>query len=427
MIFSKNKYVIGLVITLLVVGVGLLIFQNFKKSDDKNNEPVITKLNNTTETYTDSENGFSFNYPKDIFIKSSGEIQVPVYTQENKIKSFDLTHAVDVEHCGLSGLPEHCTPKTTDLKISFGVIESALTDLPEPQGQKLTPSDAGPNGTKTFEQGVEGEGVIYFFVPLGSEKTLMIAQTYLNESILSKYQTVANFISYAKQGEITKEIIGSIKLDTSVLGDYAYELRSTYTGPYDFSEKQFDAEIVKKNIISGQEEVLVPSIKKAVPALKAAVNLTFNKLAFPANPKKLFFNIILSESDAPSGDIYSFDLTTQKFTKLTISKYTGFGPFVVSPNKLFIATTNDPAGSGADNKLFLVNLDTDSATVLVTLPNNQTFNNCLECLGDNGGSVKWLNADTIEYEVYDSKKEGVDKYGSRARLFIKTDSYTIKQ
>lgn len=166
-------------------------------------------------TYTDSEFGFSVNYPGDILreIDSKPALQ---FMDNKSYDSTTLVHTIDVQHCGLSGLPEHCTPQTTDISITFTPINKKYSEVIA-AAQKVFGSledvDLGSFKAKEFNQGAEGEGQYYYFIELPNNRTLVVSRTYISEEILSSYQESKDFIKFTEQKKIFDKIMESLTIN----------------------------------------------------------------------------------------------------------------------------------------------------------------------------------------------------------------------
>lgn len=82
-------------------------------------------------------------------------------------------------------------------------------------------------------------------------------------------------------------------------------------------EEEYDGMVIAKNDVTGEETVIVPSIKDALPELRERWNVTLDLVAQPsASNDAVFFKSVLKETDNSGGTYYSFDPATRAFTKL---------------------------------------------------------------------------------------------------------------
>lgn len=74
-----------------------------------------------------------------------------------------------------------------------------------------------------------------------------------------------------------------------------------------------DASIVRTDT----NEVLVPSIRTALPELQESFNATLTMIPNLSTPERIIFRRVLMSTDAGSYDYYAFDVTTKTFKLLT--------------------------------------------------------------------------------------------------------------
>lgn len=202
---------------------------------------------------------------------------------------------------------------------------------------------------------------------------------------------------------------------------YTYELRHNETG--DFGSHEFhDAKLMRVNEETKEETVLVQSIKGKVPSLNEQFNRTLFKLSFPQQGNRLYFIEVLNNTDAPPSAVYVYDLSSGDFLKLNVSPYfTAYGPSVVSPDGMRVATTIDQNDEGTTRKLFVINLANDTVRMLIAVSGNETLNYCTqECFGGNAGELKWLDDQTVEYKTYDRTKTIPSNFGVLIHPLIAT-------
>ena len=176
------------------------------------NKPSGSKADE--QVYTNQAYGFAVKYPSGIFIKQPADLQLSTVWQ-GSVAGVKLIHQVPVQHCGLSGLPEHCTPTTQDITIGFFPINknfSVLSKAFKNYAGELTSLLVDGIQGFTFEQGVEGEGIYYYFFPLGRDSSLVITRTYISEEINLVYRGVSEFITFNKQEQLFSEVLNTLQL-----------------------------------------------------------------------------------------------------------------------------------------------------------------------------------------------------------------------
>ena len=200
---------ISLVLASLVVAwFGLLQFDVIPKNWTQLNEIEQVSTNYTILQYP--EYGIKIDYPKTIFAREATELAGP-FGNGQKYTGDLLVHSIPVEHCGLSGLPEHCTPYTRDITIGFFIINEPLVNISQrlikAYGEARKLSLVGREGVYV-SLGVEGEGIHYYFLPLSEKNSLMITRSYMDENILSGYKNISGFINLNEQEKLFEEVVG---------------------------------------------------------------------------------------------------------------------------------------------------------------------------------------------------------------------------
>lgn len=159
------------------VTVNELLATNANASAGSNtNSSVSSKAG--TYTYT-SPLGFSFSYDSRLQTENAWIVLTGGY----RVSALAVVRYVKEQHCGASGLPEHCRAYLENPAIAFGVIEKAPRDVVKQHlgefAQYLEPVTINGNTAGQYYAGVEGEGVVTILVPLKNlEHTLVIQYTY---------------------------------------------------------------------------------------------------------------------------------------------------------------------------------------------------------------------------------------------------------
>ncbi len=165
--------------------------------------------------YLSISDEFYFSYPAHIFVTTQESVWWPFFQTGKTYTGMKLIHAVPIEKCSESGLPEHCTPLTRDMTIGFFVIPLSLASI---QAQAESWQTAEPlilhdRTGFTFTTGVEGVNTSYSFVPLSEKTTLMITHDSLDESILSHYQNQPDVISFERQIQLFDQIMATVSFE----------------------------------------------------------------------------------------------------------------------------------------------------------------------------------------------------------------------
>lgn len=160
-------------------------------------------------TYTNTANGFSLQYPNTL--KSGWEDFFYSPNRNTQIKTeASFIHEINTEYCGLSGA---CRPTTQDFGFDIGIMQLSLPQTKaqliqygsDPQTETL-----GSNQVISVSQGAEGEGINYYFVALANNETLVFYQPYIDESVVQKYKTVKDFIPFLQQKAMMRTILSSL-------------------------------------------------------------------------------------------------------------------------------------------------------------------------------------------------------------------------
>lgn len=67
--------------------------------------------------------------------------------------------------------------------------------------------------TQEYSEGAEGEGMAYYFFELPNGKTLILYQRNISENVVTKYQSVPEFIQIEEQMKIMDRILASFKVN----------------------------------------------------------------------------------------------------------------------------------------------------------------------------------------------------------------------
>jgi len=220
---STAKLLIWLGVLIVIVFVGRYYLLKNKTPISNGQNATSTPITATTTAsksllkLRDLAGIYEVSYPRGTFKVLSKSVGVPPEGSE-KIKAQVLSHVIDVKHCGLSGLPEHCTPSTTDLAISFFVQNRSFNDifgeLKKIYGDLSVVTVDGHQGV-SFDQGAEGEGMVYLVLPVNDSKTLFIGRSYINEAVVAGYKTAKGFIKFADQKAIFDQILSTFNFRPS--------------------------------------------------------------------------------------------------------------------------------------------------------------------------------------------------------------------
>lgn len=218
MIKSRKSLIFLIIYAALIIGAAILAWNqrnvHTAQAPENYSEPAE---NGQTETkgwkeYSDADYKYSFSYPEDIFGFYDKQLQVPFLNAKKEVDAVAIVHTIPVEHCDLSGLPEHCTPTTTDISISFAPLDYSLATIKNAKGgTDLQPIEINGIEGWSMDVGAEGEGRIYRYLPLNDKQTLWISESYINENVVGNYKNAKGFITYGEQGLLAEKIYNTIK------------------------------------------------------------------------------------------------------------------------------------------------------------------------------------------------------------------------
>jgi hypothetical protein len=206
---------------------------------------------------------------------------------------------------------------------------------------------------------------------------------------------------------------------------YTYQFEGGFNP--DYSKSTADGKIYQIDE-KGVKTLVVPSIKDAYPELKQAFNWTFGQVSQSTDKGYLYFTKILLETDAPPTDIIRFDGNTKKFTKLSTSPYFfGYGTASASKSTPWAVSMVNPQSEADEQSLYLIDLDRDSAKLVIKLPAGQSFNFCHEggCLGGKIGQIEWLTGTQYQVGIYSTTETTKDQYGNIERKLIEKRKFNI--
>ncbi|MDO8603948.1 MAG: hypothetical protein Q7K40_00845 [bacterium] len=171
------------------------------------------------------------------------------------------------------------------------------------------------------------------------------------------------------------------------------QMATQYALEYFGDSRPGDAQITK---ISGQTiEILVPSIKAALPELQSEKMRTLVLISSSTDTKKIFFSSTLKDSDSGIFDLYSFNVASRQFNKLSFPAK----QFVLSPNKQFVAgvSTEGVSFENLIDTVFIFSLDDNRIISSTILPMSET---ATSWNGFDVPFIKWKNVYTLEYDAY---------------------------
>lgn len=192
-----------------------------------------------------------------------------------------------------------------------------------------------------------------------------------------------------------------------------------------------DKRLIRINSRTGEDKVLIESLNNIVPngllinlflfkdsAEKNDVvekgrkllqtnerefweDFSLEKFSFPKDSQKLFFYLAYP-ANISFPNLISYDLETQKFKVMSINSYyreSFMEKFLSVDGKLLLVPSTDESrgGLGLSRKIWLLDLENDTARLVVQLNNNET----LDRKNEGEFYIRWLDNNSFEYSVYD--------------------------
>lgn len=196
-----------------------------------------------------------------------------------------------------------------------------------------------------------------------------------------------------------------------------------------------DKRLVKINLFTGEKEIIIESLNNKVSKelllelfsvyrIRGEKNIVIDKarllfqeddienfwedfslekFSFLKESEKLFFQLVYP-TDIPFPNLISYDPNTQKLQVMKINSYyrDGFHKQFLSPDGKFLLA---PSGFDLSQKLWLFNLEKDTAQLLTQLSENETFDQEIE----GAFHIRWLNNKTVEYTIYNQSSSAINK------------------
>ncbi|MEK7523466.1 MAG: hypothetical protein AAB588_00360 [Patescibacteria group bacterium] len=190
------------------------------------------------------------------------------------------------------------------------------------------------------------------------------------------------------------------------LFDYGIEIKWSEREEYGFTSKLY--KISRK---TGKKSIVLQNVRDQLPDLKVTESLTL--IAQPYNSNAVFFSVTMPETDAGYGPLYKFNTQTKKFKKMAINSIWagGWMNFTASPDSTRLAYVPDLMDQ---RTLYICDLLKDSCKLLVTLPENESFNG-----GSGGGlgsefTLHWRGSNIVGAEHFEIiNKDGNNETSSR--------------
>ncbi len=183
---------------------------------------------------------------------------------------------------------------------------------------------------------------------------------------------------------------------------YAYQLVDTTSNsraPY--GQVFYNAKLVRV-YGSGKTEDVIPNIRNRFSNILSQPNQMLTTYYFPPNSDILYFSFrnYYVTGTASQYHIYRYNVKTDEMKDLFVNRYlTSFA--VQSPYSQLMLLSVDDDTMRTYQRLYLVNLENDSARMLAQLGSNETLASTLTPSGQNpSADIFWVAPNQIGYNVY---------------------------
>ncbi len=216
-------------------------------------------------------------------------------------------------------------------------------------------------------------------------------------------------------------------------GQYTYQYIEF---PENSGEETFDGKIVKIDVKTGKQTVLVPSVQKAYSMPKEGnLDMAFVYITQSKVKPYMYFTTVPLGTEAGMGDLIRYDASTNKFSILKITDYLKGGYNIknnISPSgTLQVVTKPEYINNGMeiiDRQLYLLDYDADSSKLILTLPSFQTFDACVvDELGCPMEEFAWINDNTVEASIYSPNGSTKDEDGNPIHKLLDKRKININQ
>ncbi|MDQ3018918.1 MAG: hypothetical protein M3Q64_03545, partial [bacterium] len=178
---------------------------NIGNTNSSNNAapPTNTSTTDPEGHYTNKVNGYSFDYPKALFVEYQTTTTLP--HDNSKVSVDALKHELPMQYCAPSG---QCRPTTINMSVGSTMINGPIEAIQKTDiGSQMIKKQLGDLTVYELEMGAEGEGIVYYYIPMPSNKILVIFRTFIDESTLISYKGANDFIPLAEQKRIFDQIV----------------------------------------------------------------------------------------------------------------------------------------------------------------------------------------------------------------------------
>lgn len=199
----NKKIILGIIVVAIIAIVGVyLINKSSQVASPIVQDTTDAKEVSGSKTYTNTKDGYSFEYPDKLTLSTIGEVR--------------LSHTIPFENhdggCDMKGDSKLSTT-LTDFGLSFGVVSGDK----KPSYVDGNFSAGSLNGVWAY-MGAEGCGQTVYYFPISGNRTLIVTKQELQvlspvvaPDVRNKVLAVPGVISYEESNKIIKEILSTFK------------------------------------------------------------------------------------------------------------------------------------------------------------------------------------------------------------------------
>lgn len=190
-------------------------------------------------------------------------------------------------------------------------------------------------------------------------------------------------------------------------GGFQYRLVDTTTNPSgNYGGEIYNARLTRTD--KNGTKTVIENLRQKFPNILNQSNQALSAYYFPSSSDVIFF--VLKTYDQSRGTIanrlFRYDAARDLMKDLSVNRYFLHGAIPSPFDGRIILGIDDGYGS-AYQRLYLTNLEADSARLLVDLKNDETLAAFLDQAGNNSTvDVRWLDQHTVEYGVYRKSVQG---------------------
>jgi len=377
---------LGFILAVLIAGISFGYVKYFINENNNINIVVNENMNANDNLNTSSSTSTIENwkvYKNDVY-----QIKYPLNWEydEDVVNAYSIIRVTSFRPTTLKndfvwGVWEYDITKTIDeLASTFG---DQFEDRQEERESMTIDSVKATKVTVTTPQYSDWIGIL-IFIRL--------------EDRLIKISNGANLDDNFEQFISTFQLLSTEKnANNQLLEDYEIEVYTNiFTDENDYTW-EWDARLIKNTNSSGSN-IIVESIREKTGAV-------LEEYAFPSTGQNLYLKSYLPDTDNAGGKIWSYNVKTKNFNKLeNINRvFDGWGSRIISPDKkkaCYVVDEHMAGGtSGLDQDMYLLDLENDTAEIIISLTDNETFNSGWGALCSDY-NISWLDNNTISYSVY---------------------------